>query len=662
MKKIYQIILFITTCSTNLWSQSMPFEVKNNSPFPDSEIYVGIIGSNANGLCVYVDGKTGKQEIGSPDKNTIMGKVELVANFCTKLTDIPINPTTKQRTITLKGIGSARVFFSVKKPLYTRFNPDSKGYRGPEVSTNPLIDNAGVLFEFVELNYGLINSNNDSQIFFNTTRVDAYNYAIGIELFGKGGFYKRAGELIGHQQIQQKFLENVPPIFQKCLNRATGRILYPTSVEAFKPGGENENYFKSYINAIWETYKKKDLLFDVKDGGVWRGRVAANDVWKFTKQVKSANGTYVAATPLVYGIIMKRPNVDEALNGKGVLGSINGNGPNDLDVQKHISAAINRHLIDVDSENYLGLQDFTDVSKFYLKQPYNAYARFWHLPGISFNRKSYGFPYDDTADQSSTLATVNPTKISVSFGGFAQKTAPPPPTSVNLALKKPNIYASSIEVGSAYGAVKANDGIDDGASRWSSDFTGTQEWIYVNLGNSYKLNQVVLKWEAAYAVNYDIQVSNDLNWSAAKTVKSVVNSTGGIENIPITATGQFVRILCNKKALPAFGYSLFELEVYGNPSPTARTSSESEEPQYGEDNLNVYPNPSNDFLKVNFPIQEGSSELTINDMTGKVVMTQNLESGKEEHTVDVRTLKGGTYILLIRTEGKHLSRKIIKFD
>ena len=82
MKKIYQIILFIATCSTNLWSQSMPFEVKNNSPFPDSEIYVGIIGSNANGLCVYVDGKTGKQEIGLVDKHTVFVKGEFFTNFC----------------------------------------------------------------------------------------------------------------------------------------------------------------------------------------------------------------------------------------------------------------------------------------------------------------------------------------------------------------------------------------------------------------------------------------------------------------------------------------------------------------------------------------------------------------------------------------------------
>ena len=60
------------------------------------------------------------------------------------------------------------------------------------------------------------------------------------------------------------------------------------------------------------------------------------------------------------------------------------------------------------------------------------------------------------------------------------------------------------------------------STRWSSgqwmQTTGTG-WIYVDLGAPYNISEVRLNWETAYAVNYQIQVSDDaVNWIAIKTV------------------------------------------------------------------------------------------------------------------------------------------------
>ncbi|MFZ9848859.1 MAG: beta-1,3-glucanase family protein, partial [Flavobacteriales bacterium] len=53
---------------------------------------------------------------------------------------------------------------------------------------------------------------------------------------------------------------------------------------------------------------------------------------------------------------------------------------------------------------------------------YNYYAKFFHENGISYNNKTYAFAYDDVFDQSSTLQRSSPSKILVTFGGFADWT------------------------------------------------------------------------------------------------------------------------------------------------------------------------------------------------------------------------------------------------
>ena len=57
-------------------------------------------------------------------------------------------------------------------------------------------------------------------------------------------------------------------------------------------------------------------------------------------------------------------------------------------------------------------------------------------------------------------------------------------------------------------------------------------WITIDLGADYSVNRVTLDWEAAFAVDYQIQLSEDgSDWT---TVASVVgNTTGGLVDFTI---------------------------------------------------------------------------------------------------------------------------------
>jgi len=66
--------------------------------------------------------------------------------------------------------------------------------------------------------------------------------------------------------------------------------------------------------------------------------------------------------------------------------------------------------------------------------------------------------------------------------------------------------------------------------------------------------------------------------------------------------------------------------------------------EYTPADLTAYPNPAN--AEVNIPLNEnfGAVSLTITDMSGKIVSTQNIEMAGSILTVDVTTLASGSYV------------------
>jgi hypothetical protein len=128
--------------------------------------------------------------------------------------------------------------------------------------------------------------------------------------------------------------------------------------------------------------------------------------------------------------------------------------------------------------------------------------------------------------------------------------------SANLALGKTAVASTT------YPGLPASNATDGNtSSRWSSQFSDSQ-WIYVDLGSVYTINQVVLRWETAYGRGYKLQVSNDAStWS---DVYSTTTGDGGVDDITLAspASGRYVRLLGTQRAT-VYGYSLWEFEVYG---------------------------------------------------------------------------------------------------
>lgn len=148
------------------------------------------------------------------------------------------------------------------------------------------------------------------------------------------------------------------------------------------------------------------------------------------------------------------------------------------------------------------------------------------------------------------LAAALVAALLVLLPGTAAQAAP-----VLLSQGKP-VTASSIE-NAGTPAAAAVDG--DNGTRWSSQFADPQ-WIQVDLGAPAQLSQVVLRWEAAAAKAYRVELSADgANWS---TAASTTTGTGGTVTHDITGTARYVRVYGTQRTT-GYGYSLWEFQVYG---------------------------------------------------------------------------------------------------
>ena len=127
---------------------------------------------------------------------------------------------------------------------------------------------------------------------------------------------------------------------------------------------------------------------------------------------------------------------------------------------------------------------------------------------------------------------------------------------INIAFQKP-VTTSSVE--DAYTGNLAVDG--DYETRWSSLFEDPQ-WLTIDLQGIYMVDNISLFWETASALAYKIEISTDnTNWT---TLASVSSGRGENEEHIVSGQGRFLRLYFTNRNTE-YGYSLFEVEVYGEP-------------------------------------------------------------------------------------------------
>jgi len=221
-----------------------------------------------------------------------------------------------------------------------------------------------------------------------------------------------------------------------------------------------------------------------------------------------------------------------------------------------------------------------------------------HLVGITqFGVKDYSFAYtvplnawthlaivsDGTAGTSTLYANGNPVQTITgnvplpggalggrrAFGGqldefhIFNQALTGAQVSADFATNATNLLtggvatASSVET-SAFPASNAIDGST--TTRWSS-LRSDPQWITVDLNGTHTVNAVRINWEAAYASQYQIQISAD---NATWTTLASRTGSGGNEVITgLSGTGRYLRILGTQRGT-IYGYSIWELGAYGS--------------------------------------------------------------------------------------------------
>lgn len=120
------------------------------------------------------------------------------------------------------------------------------------------------------------------------------------------------------------------------------------------------------------------------------------------------------------------------------------------------------------------------------------------------------------------------------------------------------VVSSSSVHSDGFGAGEALDG--DRGTRWASQlFDGKAQWWQVDLGKSVAIRNVILHWEAAYAVEYQVQVSGDgKNW---ETLHHQKQGKGGKETISgLKGEGRFLRVMCLRPGTHGL-FSIWEVEL-----------------------------------------------------------------------------------------------------
>ncbi|OXS37258.1 coagulation factor 5/8 type domain protein [Streptomyces sp. XY006] len=142
--------------------------------------------------------------------------------------------------------------------------------------------------------------------------------------------------------------------------------------------------------------------------------------------------------------------------------------------------------------------------------------------------------------------------------------AAPPAHAAETLLSQGRPATASSQEGDGYAPSAAVDGNLTG-TRWASRWSDPQ-WIQVDLGQRSDLSRVVLTWEGAYGRSYQIQASDDgTDWT---TLKTVTGGDGGTDEIAVTGSGRYVRMLGTERA-GGYGYSLWEFQVYGTTDGTS---------------------------------------------------------------------------------------------
>lgn len=593
-------------------AQTLPYEITNNSEYPDNEVFIAIVGITDGH--VWVDPVTSKVHRMGRSNNTVQGPVingnqgpgldGKYANCFRRLSDIP------NQTIQIPKIAGCRIMISFKSQLYLYFFGHSgspKGYSAPNLA-NPTDPNQGIKFELIELTF------NDGGLWCNTSRVDSYQYPMGLEVWGDN-FYKKVGELKKHSDIMAQWQATAPNEFKSLLNTSEGAIHFPTKVASFP-----KNFMDGYINDIWSKYSSQELAF-TSDAGIWRGRVQGGNRFVFRRDSDGQVAT-----------ISGKPTTLAAMEGSGVMAS----GTRwDLVVQAQMVAAITRHAVDLNVPSGV-LQNFGDTSKYYKTWPYNWYSKFFHETDISFESQTYTFAYDDVYNQSATIHTPKPRNIKITIGGVDGHEGFSELIEAEDYVNSYNVKKETCSEGGQNVGYLTNGSW----MIWNIDIPANGSYkVEYRVASPNEGGVIQLEKAGGQHIYGTMRVPNTRGWQNWETISHNVDLIKGQQQIAINVLKagyniNWLKIISDKKTL----------EI--------ATSSIIKE---NKQQLKISPNPFMDQIKLSF---DGKyAKITIFDGLGRKVL---YSTTKPNQPIDLSNLNKGIYLVKVNIEGSVVTERLIK--
>ena len=76
--------------------------------------------------------------------------------------------------------------------------------------------------------------------------------------------------------------------------------------------------------------------------------------------------------------------------------------------------------------------------------------------------------------------------------------------------------------------------------------------------------------------------------------------------------------------------------------------------------IKMYPNPANDVITLSNPQNINLMSVSIYDITGRLIITKDLQSASQESTIDIGALQSGNYLLFIKSTFGQITKQLLK--
>jgi hypothetical protein len=167
----------------------------------------------------------------------------------------------------------------------------------------------------------------------------------------------------------------------------------------------------------------------------------------------------------------------------------------------------------------------------------------------------------------------------------------------------------------------------------------------VDLGAIYHIDEVVLNWEAEYAKQYFLQLSDSASgWT---NIWQETNGDGGIDSIRVSANSRFLRLLGIQRATPR-GYSLYEIEVYGSTTTGVVSPERTSGGPVSYYLYESFPNPFNPSTTIEFTLPRSNFvTLKVFNILGEEVATlagQDFTAGSYRVDWNAKGVASGVYL------------------